>query len=559
MPHWRTKMLSRRDALTIGLAASGSALLGLKSLHSKGLAPSPLTTPFVEPLPIAAIARPVTAFATQADPTTVNVDGSTAFHVHGPRNVPAGAEYYWVEEREALHSFHPQLPPNPVWGYDGTVPGPTFIARSGTASLVRFVNSLPLANPLNIGAPVTAVHRHSGFQAPEDDGYPLDTFATGQSRDFLYPNVPEEGLQQNEPSTLWYHDHAIDTTAENVYRGLSGFFLNFDARDSLAGEEDTSPLALKLPGRMRTSASGLPIREYDIPIVIQDRKFDQAGFLSYDSFDHNGFLGDKFLANGKIQPFLKVDRRKYRFRFLNGSNARVYELFLGNNKPFDFAIGTDALLLPNPVANLPSFRIASAERVEVVIDFSKYAAGTEIILENRLEQVDGRKPGNLVQPGTPIVKFIVGSNTPPDPSRVPESLRPVFLGPAQLVPLVKVRRKFELVRSEGAWQINNLFFDENRIDARPKLGDPEIWTLSSGGGWVHPMHIHLSEFFILSRNGKPPPVLERGRKDVFRVGAGEGSIDILVRFTGYTGRYVFHCHNIEHEDMRMMAQFEVGP
>ena len=140
---------------------------------------------------------------------------------------------------------------------------------------------------------------------------------------------------------------------------------------------------------------------------------------------------------------------------------------------------------------------------------------------------------------------------------MPATLRPLTEGPAQLLAQVKVQRRFEFDRSDGAWVINGQFFDENRINARPKRNQPEIWILESGGGWVHPVHIHLSSFFILSRDGKTPPPLERGRKDTITIGADVGDVKILIKFAEFTGRYVFHCHNIEHEDMRMMGQFEV--
>ena len=145
-------------------------------------------------------------------------------------------------------------------------------------------------------------------------------------------------------------------------------------------------------------------REFDVPLVFQDRRFDPNGFLVYDSFDHNGFLGDKFLVNGVIQPFFKVARRKYRFRFLNGSSARFYEFFLSNGQPFT-AIATDDHLLEHPV-KVRSVRIGPAERVDVVVDFSGCSLNSEVFLVNRLEQTDGRKPGNLVSPGTPLLKAL---------------------------------------------------------------------------------------------------------------------------------------------------------
>src|SRR5215813_6553773 len=454
--------LTRRDILRWGMVTGGTALLpgglgrlGAASGSSGGgggsdqFGPSPPTRPFVDPLVVPPIAMPVPRFPTQADPTNcVNVDGTTAVHVSGPRVVPPNTEFFRLTERPGLHSFHRDLPQNVIWGYDGIQPGPTFVTRSGTPALVRFVNQLPENDPVGIGEPITAVHRHGGFQAPEDDGYPLDTFCTGQSRDYFFPNVPDDGLEQNEHSTLWYHDHAIDITGVNVYRGLAGFYLNFDEVDS-GNELDDDPRALRLP-------SG----EFDVGLVFQDRQFDENGFLVFDDFDHNGFLGDKFLVNGVIQPFFKVQRRKYRFRCLNGANARFFNFFLSTGQPF-VAIATDDHLLERPVT-VKNFLIGPAERVEVVIDFSQNAIGDEVFLQNRLEQDDGRKPAELVGAPTPILKFIVDRNPDqPDRSRVPDVLRPVIVGPRELLPRVVAQRTFEFNRSDGAWQVNGEFFDEN--------------------------------------------------------------------------------------------------
>src|SRR5262249_282860 len=210
-------------------------------------------------------------------------------------------------------------------------------------------------------------------------------------RDYFYPNRADAGLLQNEHSTNWYHDHAIDITAENVYRGLAGFYLYKFSLDTLNENDPPPPLAL-------------PTGDFDLALVIHGRRFNSKGFLVYDSFDHNGFLGDKFLVNGLIQPFLKVARRKYRFRFLNGSSARVYQLFLSNGAPFT-VIGTDTHLLEHPVT-VTNFRLAPAERVDVVVDFKNTRLGDEIFLVNRLQQTDGRKPDGLVSPGTQLLKFV---------------------------------------------------------------------------------------------------------------------------------------------------------
>jgi FtsP/CotA-like multicopper oxidase with cupredoxin domain len=552
--------ISRRDLLRWGMIVGGAAMLPdslrPRLARADDLPRSPQTVPFIMELKpgqgIPSVAQKVAPFNTQADPgLCVNVDGTTAFHVSPPRVVPANTEYFLLHERPVAHSFHPQLPKNILWGYDGSIPGPTIVSKNGTPQLIRFVNDLPVNDPVGIGEPITVIHRHGGFQAPQDDGYPLDTFCTGQSRDYFYPNRPAGGLTQNLGSTLWYHDHAIDITGPNVYRGLAGFNPNTNSFDT--GDEATG---LQLPANFY---NGAPVGPFDIGLVFQDRRFNREGYLLYNAFDHDGFIGDKFCVNGLIQPYLKVKRRKYRFRFLNGSNARVYQFFLSSGQPF-VAIGTDSNLLPQPVT-VQSVRIGPAERVDVVIDFTNYQNNSEVFLVNRLQQTDGRKPDGLVSPGTSILKFLVDGVVPaPDPSQVPATLLPVTEGPAQLLPEVKVQRRIKADRSNGAWTINGQFFDENRISARPRRGEPEIWILESGGGWVHPVHIHLSEFFILSRDGKTPLPLLRGRKDTVLIGGDEPrETRILIQFDEFTGRYVFHCHNVEHEDMRMMAQFEVQP
>ena len=548
-------MLSRRNALKAGVMGGGALALSPGSAQSQAV-----LTPFMDPLPIPSILQPVAAFTPKADVSATSVDGTHTYHVSGPRAVAANTVYYNVEEKLGYHKFHAQLPASSIWGYQGILPGRTIITESGKPTLVRFANNLPANDPIGIGEPVSVIHRHGGFQAPQDDGYPMDSFASGQTRDYYFPCAPEGGLAQNEVSCLWYHDHSVDATAANVYRGLFGFNMNFDALDSKLGEDDPNPAALRLPGKM--SADGTQ-RLYDIPLGIADRTIDANGQLVYSNFGHDGFIGDPRLSvNGKVQPYLTVQRRKYRFRLYNCCSARMLQLYLvvnGTAVPFHSVIGCDLSLYDKPLFNVGSLRMGPAERFDIVLDFSKFAAGAQVYIENRMVQINGRKPEDLAATGPKILKFSVGSSTPVNNSQVPAILRACPEGLSYVLPKVQVERTFEFGRSNGAWTINDKFFDENRIMAKPKLGVPEIWTLKAGGGWSHPIHIHLTEFYILSRNGLAPPLVERGRKDTVRVGWKDGDVKILINFTGYTGRYVFHCHNLEHEDMRMMANIELQP
>ena len=474
--------------------------------------------------------------------------------------IPADTPYYEVTSKPLEHFFHTDMKtPAKLWGYNGVYPGPTLKGANGKMSVVRFNNALPTNDPVEIGLPINVIHRHGGVQAPEDDGYPLDFFNPGTYRDYVWPHVEE--------TTMWYHDHSIDITAENVYRGLAGFYLVFDEKDSELGEIDPNSSAFRLPGRPSPDGKS---RLYDIPLCFQDRQFSSTGQLVYDSFDHDGFIGDKFVVNGKIQPFFNVEPRKYRFRLLNGANARQFEFVLSDGKKdfaFDYVIGSDDHLFEAPIANVQNIRIAPAERYDVVIDFRKFATATkpvEVFLVNRLTQTEGRKPDKVERPGVQIMKFIVAptQGAAADPSRIPATLRPIPAAnkpAAVLARGVRTRRTFKFGRSGGAWVINGELYDENRITAQSVLDEWEIWTIESGGGWEHPVHIHLSPFYIINRDKGPFPAIEKQRKDTVVVGGDRGDAQILIRFENYTGRYVFHCHTTEHEDARMMANFEVLP
>ncbi len=504
---------------------------------------SPATTPWLEPLPIPPVLQQVASLNPPVSPNwqenhQINKGwGSDP----GPLN-----ELYEMHIKPGMHSFHPELPTQDVWGFEGIVPGPTMVSLYGHPQIVRFHNELPI-NHVGIGVPETTTHNHNGHQEPYSDGHPTEIVRSGEHRDHHYPQIFAGNDPREALGTLWYHDHRVDFTAQNVYRGLAGFHLCFDDVDS-GNEQDPNPQALKLP-------SGA----FDVPLMFTDMAFDSSGMAWFDPFNFDGFLGDKWLVNGKIQPHFNVARRKYRFRMLNGGISRIYGFEL-NNAAFMTLIATDGNLLPAPVQVL-EVALGMAQRRDVIIDFSQYPIGTEIILENVLEQKDGRMPtGKVLRPGSPVLKFIVDRDAvgaEEDFSQVPLSLRqmPVM----DLATAQQHQRTFIFERKSGAWSINGNYFDGEFPTYTVKQGQPEIWTLKNGGGgWVHPIHIHLEESRILLRNGGLPGPEDQGRHDVILLEPGE-EVKIYIRFRTFLGKYVMHCHNLLHEDHAMMLRFDVVP
>ena len=283
-----------------------------------------------------------------------------------------------------------------------------------------------------------------------------------------------------------------------------------------------------------------------------------GGNLVYNQFDPEGLIGNHFLINGKVQPYFRVEGRKYRFRLLNGSMARYFEMFLtdGQDRNQDFVfIGSDGNLLERPVI-LKKILLGMGERADIIVDFSRYAPGTVLYLVNRIAQDDPRKPReNRLYPGIRMLRIEVGERTP-DNSVIPAFLRPEA---PRANPLGARRRKWMFERNNGQWSINGKFFDPERVDAVVKQGVPEIWELvADSGGWAHPIHIHLEDFRILSLNGKAPPPEWSGRKDTVSLLPGWRA-EVLVRFRDFTGKYMMHCHQHAHEDHAMMIRFDVVP
>lgn len=319
-----------------------------------------------------------------------------------------------------------------------------------------------------------------------------------------------------------YHDHTMHDTGLNVWKGLTGTYIVQD------------DLERSLP---------LPKGEYDVPLMIMDRQFASDGSLVYnDNRAHNGVKGDVILVNGTPWPRFEVANRKYLFRIMNASNARAYKLALSSGEPL-ITIRTDSGLLASP-AYTGDIRISMAERYGVVIDFSKYKVGDQVVLKNLF----GETPA-LQQ----IMRFDVVREEVDD-SNVDR------LGSFEKIPessAVRTRDFFFTRGRGGQWVINGQVWDSNRTDATPALGDVEIWRLHNpSNAWFHPVHLHMVDFQILDRNGQAPFPYEVGWKDTAYVGERE-MVRIIMKFGPHTGRYVMHCHNLEHEDHMMMTQFQV--
>jgi FtsP/CotA-like multicopper oxidase with cupredoxin domain len=253
------------------------------------------------------------------------------------------------------------------WGYNGVAPGPTIVARRGRPAVVRIANQLPARHPDLGYVPATSTHLHGSASLPQYNGYANDLTRPGQYKDYEYPNF-------QDARTLWYHDHGVHYTAPNVYMGLAGMYVMLD------------DLEQSLP---------IPHGRYDVPLVVQDASLNARGQLRHDDNGHSGIYGDMILVNGKPWPVMKVDRRKYRFRILNGSISRSYRFALSTGEPSTF-VGTDGGLMPAP-QQAASFRHAPAERYEVVIDFSKYRIGQRVILKN-LEPPNNTRNGQPPHP-----------------------------------------------------------------------------------------------------------------------------------------------------------------
>ena len=499
--------LSRRDVIKAGVFAGATLSLplsrvvsGQSALDSRMAAsklPKPFTTPFAYP-PVA---------------VPVRTDDTTDYY----------AMHMMPTSAEIVPGYQTML-----FGYEGSVPGPTIKVHQGRRTVVRNCNLLPSTHPTYGYQPYTSVHLHGSASLPQFDGYASDHTYPNQFKDYEYPNW-------QEARTLWYHDHGSHHTAENVYHGLVGQYHILD------------PLEQSLP---------IPHGVYDVPLIIGDMMFKNDGQLLFTLEDDNGVWGDVITVNGRPWPVMQVERRKYRFRILAATISRSFKLSLDSGEPMAI-IGTDGGLMPTP-KYVKSFRTGSAERYEVVIDFSKYPIGRRVILKNTSPK-NNEDYANTDK----IMAFdVVGEPTDLSNNSVPDVLNPgeptMLLQPSQAV----TTRQFLFHRTNGQFKINSKSWKDVEQSnfqfclAKPNRGDAEIWEFkNSSGGWFHPVHVHFIDFKILTRNGKPPSPHELGAKDVVYVGENE-TVRVLAQFNG-RGKYMIHCHNLVHEDHDMMGQFEM--
>ena len=477
-------------------------------------------TPFVDPLPRPPIAQPIRK-----------------------NRIPL----FRIPIHEFSAQIHRDVPATRFWGYGNSVPGPTIEARSGQEILVEWQNKLPAKHFLPIdhnlmGAEKdnpevrTVVHVHGAKVPPESDGYPQDWYVPGLSKTYHYPN-------QQDAAMLWYHDHAMGINRLNVCAGMFGAFIIRDSQEE---------------------ALNLPNGDFEIPLILTDRMIRADGQLYYpvsqlaDAPWLPEYFGDAVLVNGKLLPYLEVQPRKYRLRLLNGSNGRFYFLTLSNSQPFHH-IGSDQGLLANPV-EAQRLAISPGERMDLILDFTNHA-GENIILNDQTVK---------------IMQFRVAKAKVADPSSLPPNLRATPRTPESTA--IRTRRltleEVDFLTGEPDFHLLDGKRWHEPISETPILDTTEIWELLNLTDDTHPIHLHLVRFQVLDRrplntgvylyqkklvytgDAVPPEPHELGWKDTVRATPG-ACTRIIVNFSGYPGRYVWHCHILEHEDNEMMRPYQV--
>jgi len=490
-----------------------------------------------------------------ATPATRELRASAPAPFRAPLPIPrelSGSKLL-IPIREAEVRILPGAPTR-MWTYGGTFPGPTIRRPAGHRTEVTFDHRLPHS----VGE--LTVHLHGGHNRTQFDGQPGGLTAShpqsfycripyglsaaesgndlliepGARKTYVY-DLREDGRPERA-ALQWYHDHRLDRTGRHVWHGLAGMFVLDDELDS------------SLP---------LPTGERDLPLMIADRSFDRHNQLT-DPFTGrrppaDGVAGHRVLVNGAYMPHHRVTPQRHRLRLLNVSGFRPYNLHLSNGMPM-VQIGTDSGLMPRPMRRR-EILLGPAERAEVIVDFAA-AAGESV--ELRSGPLRGAREGPGAEPYVgALMQFRVGSRRIGDRTRVPRRLRPL---PEWTRHVSRTPTHTWTISIGGAfkptWLINGRTFNPARADATVALDSTVTWEIVNRTGVAHMMHLHHTDWYLLARDGKPPPPWEDCLKETFFVYPGERLL-LAGHFSDYTGKFVVHCHMLDHEDHGLMSQFEV--
>jgi manganese oxidase len=530
--------------------------------------------------------------------------------------------------------FHPNMPiqsPNAVWAYGGSLPPKLLQVRYGEPVLVRQYNNLAPSITANngFGRYTLTTHEHNAHHGAENDGFTGAYYWPGQFYDYYYPwvlagfrtintgatdpragapngsggitNVP--GDYRETMSTHWLHDHMFSFTAQNVYKGLAAMNNIYSSLDR-GNEGINDGVNLRLPSGTTNDYGNL---DFDVNLMFADKAFDASGQLTENILAFDGFLGDVMTVNLAYRPFFNVYARRYRFRMLNAAVSRFFVFALANESgsavPFT-QIANDGNLLPQTVVLKQTDQLGTAERYDIVVDFTGYPSGTTFQLVNLQQHQSGEGPGQILTLaqalGTgncdPCVGPCLQFNVIGPPPQQDQSVNPagtnnqgIPLIPNPVMPASVRTRQFVFdkgasqddpnqitaYQGTGRWGIatensggtrnrrggSALRADFGRISSQPSYGTvsgkSEIWVLTNAGdNWDHPIHIHFEEGQILSRSDGPVSPAEKGRKDVYRLHPG-GSVTVQLQFRDWGGTFMEHCHNTMHEDNAMLMRWDL--
>lgn len=497
-----------------------------------------------------------------------------------PYSDERGARKYRVRIMQFRQQLHSRLPSATVWGYEGRYPGPVIEGRVNEPVTIEWINQLPEKHLFSIDPKIhgaqpsvpavrTVTHLHGAHTPSRSDGLPENWIRPGQSAIFRYPN-------RQPAATLWYHDHALGITRLNNYAGLSGVYLLRDEQEKQLN---------------------LPSGPYEIPLMLQDRRIDAQGQVAYVPSNTTAprlppgtwgpeIFGNVAVVNGAIYPYLLVEPRRYRFRVVNAANSRFFAIFFSDPSiPFSnvaqtfLQIGTDGGLLPEPV-RVPSVVLGPGERADLVVDFSGFA-GKTLILSNHapapFSRPEGDESNEKPAPLGELMQIRVAAQV---------QTADTSADPSWSLPFPRLKREsavktrdialFESMDAAGnslGLKINGAGYDDP-VTETPKVNTTEIWRFINTAADTHPMHIHLAQFQVLERQAfnvqkflntralefiaapRPPEKNEAGWKDTVKANPGE-VLSVIVPFREFTGKYVYHCHMLEHEDNDMMRPYEV--